>query len=162
MTHTCCPRGFTLIETLIATSLLVTAIAGLAHLFASSARFTRDADQFGVTLAAAQDKLETLRALRFAYDEGGGIVTDSRLTASPADSLSEDRAEYADWLDGSGAVLPGADGADYVRRWRITAMAADGPEAIAIDVCVFSLPSANPGDPREADACLSTVRVRQP
>ena len=30
-------------------------------------------------------------------------------------------------------------GAEYVRRWRITAVAADEPEAIAIDVCVFSI-----------------------
>jgi len=162
MTHRSCTRGFTLVETLIATGLLVTAIAGLAHLFASSVRFTRDSGQFGVALAAAQDKLEALRALRFAYDEGGEIVTDPGLTASPVASLSEDEAGCVDWLDASGAMLPGAHGAEYVRRWRITAIAADEPEAIAIDVCVFSMHSANRRDPQQADACLATIRVRQP
>lgn len=149
-------------ETLVATGLLVTAIAGLTHLFALSARFTRDSGQFGVALAGAQNKLEALRALRFAYDEDGEIDTDPRLSASPAASLSEDLGGYVDWLDGSGAALPGGHGAEYVRRWRITAMATDEPEAIAIDVCVFSLHSANRSDPRQADACLATVRVRQP
>jgi type II secretory pathway pseudopilin PulG len=155
-----CTRGFTLVETLIATGLLVTAIAGLTQLFALSARFTRDTVQFGVALAAAQDKLEALRALRFAYDEDGGIVTDAQLTASPVASLSEDAAGYVDWLDASGAALRGPQGAEYVRRWRITAVFADEPELIAIDVCVFSMFSAN-RDPRHADACLAGVRVRQ-
>jgi type II secretory pathway pseudopilin PulG len=161
MTNRPCTRGFTLVETLIATCLLVTAIAGLAQLFALSVRFTRDSGQFGVALAAAQDKLEALRALRFAYDEGGGMVTDARLAASPAASLSEDVAGYVDWLDASGAALTGATGAEYVRRWRITAVAADEPEVIAVDVCVFNILSAN-RDPHDADACLATVRVRQP
>ena len=161
MTYRSSTRGFTLVETLIATGLLVTAIAGLAHLFALSAQFTRDSGQFGVALAGAQDKLEALRALRFGYDDGGEIVTDPRLSASPAASLSEDVASYVDWLDESGGVLPGSRGAEYVRRWRITAIASDEPEAIAIEVCVFSMHSAN-RDPQQADACLATVRVRQP
>ncbi len=134
---------------------------GWRNCFALSVRFTRDSGQFGVALAAAQDKLEALRALRFAYDEGGEIVTDARLTASPVASLSEDVAGYVDWLDGSGAALPGAHGAEYVRRWRITAVAADEPEVIAIDVCVFNIFSAT-REPHHADACLATVRVRQP
>jgi Tfp pilus assembly protein PilV len=161
MTSTPCARGFTLVETLIATGLLVTVIAGLAQLFALSVRFTRDSGQFGVALAAAQDKLEALRALRFAYDEGGGIVTDARLAASPATSLSSNVAAYMDWLDASGAALAGATGAEYVRRWRITVVADDEPQVMAIDVCVFNIFSAN-RDPHDADACLATVRVRQP
>lgn len=154
-------RGFTLVETLIATGLLVTAMAGLAQLLALSVRFTRDSIQFGVALAGAQDQLEAVRALRFGYDEGGQIVTDPRLTPSPIASLTEDVEGYVDWLDGSGTVLPDGHGAEYVRRWRITAIAADEPEAIAIDVCVFTVRSAN-RDPLHADACLATVRVRQP
>lgn len=161
MTDTSCTRGFTLVETLIATGLLITLIAGLAQLLALSVRFTRDAGQFGVALAGAQDKLEAMRALRFAYDEGGGMVTDPRLAASPIASLSEDVAGCVDWLDASGAALPNAHGAEFVRRWRITVMAADEPEAIAIDVCVFSSRSAS-RDPLHAEACLATVRVRQP
>lgn len=148
-------------ETLIATGLLVTAIAGLAQLFALSVRFTRDSGQFGVALAGAQNKLEAFRALRFGYTEGGQSVTDPRLNVATIASLSEDVEGYVDWLDAAGAVLPDAHGAEYVRRWRITTIAADEPEAIAIDVCVFSIRSAN-REPHHADACLAIVRVRQP
>lgn len=143
-------------ETLIATGMLVTAIAGLAQLFALSVRFTRDSAQFGAALVAAQDKLESLRALRFSYDDDGAALTDGRLRASPPTSLSENAAGYVDWLDDAGTVV--AEGrASYVRRWRITQIAADDPAAIAIDVCVSGLLALN----RE-QTCLATARVRQP
>jgi type II secretory pathway pseudopilin PulG len=161
MTYRPCSRGFTLVETLIATGLLVTAMAGLAQLFALSIRLTRDSGQFGVALAGAQDKLEAFRSLRFGYDEGGAPVGDPRLAGSPIASLSVDVEGYVDWLDASGAALPDTHGAEYVRRWRITAIAADEPAAIGIDVCVFGIQSAM-RDPHHADACLATVRVRQP
>lgn len=151
--------GFTLVETLIATAVLVTAIAGLAQLFALSLRFTRDSAQSGAALVAAQDKLESLRALRFGYDENGAALTDPRLQPSPPTSLSESVAAYADWLDDAGTVVE-ETGASYARRWRITEVAVD-PAAIAIDVCVFRMPAIN-REPIHADACLVTARVRQP
>jgi type II secretory pathway pseudopilin PulG len=161
MTHPTSKRGFTLLETLIATGLIVTAVAGLAQLFALSARFTRDAGQFGVALVAAQDKLESLRSARYDYDIDGAPVTDPALHVSPAGALIGDVANYADWLDERGTVLETGDGAAYARRWRITEIAVDEPAAVAIDVCVFRLP-ANNAQPANADACLATIRVRQP
>jgi type II secretory pathway pseudopilin PulG len=153
--------GFTLLETLIATGLIVTAAAGLAQLFALSVRFTRDAGQFGVALVAAQDKLESLRSLTFGYDAGGVALTDPDLRASPPHTLTTDVARYVDWLDERGSVVGGAAGAAYVRRWRVSEIAADEPEAIAIDVCVYRVPGVN-AEPAHADACLATIRVRQP
>jgi type II secretory pathway pseudopilin PulG len=152
--------GFTLVETLIATSVLVTALAGLAQLFALSLRFTRDSAQSGAALVAAQDKLESLRALRFGYDDNGAALTDPRLQPSPPTSLSENLAPYVDWLDDAGNVVS-ETGASYARRWRITEMAVDDPAAIAIDVCVFRMPAIARG-PAQAEACLVTARVRQP
>ena len=154
-------RGFTLIETLIATTLLVTALAGLAELFALSVRSARESGQSAAALRAAQAKLESLRALRFGYDDFGASVTDARLAASPLASLSSDTDRYVDWVAPSGSVLPNADGAAFVRRWRIMPVALDEPEAIAIDVCVYTLPAAGRA-PQQADACLATIRVRQP
>ena len=161
MTHTQSGRGFTLLETLIATGLIVTAVAGLAQLFALSVRFTRDAGQFGVALVAAQDKLESLRSLAFGYDEGGEPRTDPAVRASAAFTLAADVERYVDWLDERGSVVSGAAGAAYVRRWRISEIAVDEPQAIAIDVCVYRLPGVN-AEPAQADACLATIRVRQP
>jgi hypothetical protein len=161
MTQTPSARGFTLLETLIATGLIVTAVAGLAQLFALSVRFTRDAGQFGVALVAAQDKLESLRSLPFGYDEGGEPVTHPGLLASPAHTLAGDVERYVDWLDERGGVVSRAPGAAYVRRWRVSEIAVDEPDAIAIDVCVYRLPGLN-SEPAHADACLATIRVRQP
>lgn len=160
MTQLSSARGFTLVETLIATGMLVTAIAGLAQLFALSVRFTRDSSQYGAALVAAQDKLESLRSLRFTYDDNGNAVTDPRLAPSPSTSLSENSDAYADWLDDNARVV-GEDGAAYVRRWRITEILSDDPAAIALDVCVFDVSGIN-REPVHAAACLSTVRVRQP
>src|SRR5687767_12340156 len=156
MTQPLSARGFTLVETLIATGVLVTAIAGLAQLFALRVRFPRDSAQFGAALVAAQDKLESLRALRFSYDDNGAALTDGRLQPSPPTSLSENVAGYVDWLDDAGNVVPEGV-ASYVRRWRITQIATDDPAAIAIDVCVFGRPALS----RE-HTCLATARVRQP
>jgi type II secretory pathway pseudopilin PulG len=160
MTNQLTPRGFTLVETLIATGILITAIAGLAQLFALSVRFTRDSSQFGAALIAAQDKLEILRSLRFGYDEDGRPVTDPRLQPSRDTSLHENVGSHFEWLNDDGSV--GAErGSSYVRRWRITEIAANEPAVIAIDVCVYAAP-AYKGGPNEADACLGSVRVRQP
>lgn len=153
-------RGFTLVETVVATGVLMTAIAGLAQLFVLSMRFTRDSAQFGAALVAAQDKLESLRSLRFSYDDSGAAVTDPRLQPSPPTSLSENIDAYVDWLDDAGKVV-GEAHASYARRWRITAIAVDDPAAIAIDVCVFSMAALDRG-PTYADTCLATARVRQP
>ena len=155
------PRGFTLVETLIATTLLVTVLAGLAELFAVSVRLTRQSGQSAAALRAAQSKLESLRALAFAYDDTGASVTDARLAPSPADSLLADAAGYVDWVDASGVIRAGADGAVFARRWRIATLTTDQPDAIGIDVCVYTIPAVGRG-PGQAEACLATARVRQP
>lgn len=153
-------RGFTLVETLVATCILVTAIAGLAQLFVLSSQIARQAGVAGAALVAAQDKLEVLRGRAFAYDSVGTSVTDAALRLSPSNTLVGDVAPYVDWLDSSGSARPNAESAVLVRRWRISPVDAGTPDAIAIEVCVYRLDD-NVG-PRWADACLSTIRTRQP
>ena len=161
MIHIPSHRGFTLIETLIATMLLVTALAGLAELFALSVRSARESGRSAAALRAAQAKLESLRALHFGYDALGATATDAGLDPSPLTSLTNNTDRYADWVDTSGRALATEHGAAMVRRWRIMSIAAGDPEAIAIDVCVYPVPAAGRA-PHEADACLATIRVRQP
>lgn len=154
------PRGFTLVETLVATGILITALAGVAQLFVLGTQLTKGASATGLALIAAQDKLESLRGLTFAYSPLGQPLTDLALQPSPASSLGEDLPPYVDWVDSSGQARPDADGAALVRRWRITPLATTTPDAIAIEVCVFQARGA--GDVQAADACLSTLRTRQP
>lgn len=155
------PRGFTLFETLVATGLLVTALAGIAQLFVLSTHLTRQASASGMALVAAQDKLESLRGLAFAYDAAGASITAPALQPSPSSSLDENTAPNVDWLDAAGHVSDDANAAILVRRWRISTVEATSPEAIAIEVCVFRA-SVAAADHRAADACLSALRTRQP
>ena len=154
--------GFTLLETLIATAILVTALAGVAQLFVLTMRTTRDSGSHGVALAAAQAKLETLRSLQLAYGPAGERLTDPALEASPSQSLLEDTADYVDALDATGAVVVDDDaGKAFIRRWAITPIDHEEPQAAVIEVCVFRSP-ADGLTPVAAEACLATIRSRQP
>ena len=149
-------RGFTLFETLVATSILVTALAGVAQLFVLGSHLTRQAGASGAALLAAQDRLELLSGQAFTYDPAGLTVTDPALVPSPDSTLAEDLKPYFDWLDADGRPSGNAGDAVLSRRWRVTSMGATTPDAIAIEVCVFR------SGARGADACLSTIRTRQP
>jgi len=153
-------RGFTLFETIVATSILVTALAGVAQLFILGMHLTRQAGASARALVAAQDKLESLRAQSFRYDPGGAPVTAPALQPSPPTTLAEDTEPYVDWLDSDGVPQEGSEGATLVRRWRISSLGATTPDAIAIEVCVFRTPGAD--HPGGVDACLATIRTRQP
>ena len=152
-------RGFTLLETVVATGILVTALAGLAQLFILSMNLTRRASASSLATVAAQDKLESLRALKFAYDDMGAPLTDAGLQPSPPNSLDEDSAAHVDWLDANGDGAT-ANTAAFVRRWRISTIGTAWPDTIALEVCVFKAPAG--ADHRSADACLSSIRTRQP
>ena len=152
------PSGFTLLETLIATGILVTALAGIAQLFVLSSHLSRQANTSGAALVSAQDKLESLRGLPFAYDANGSAITDPALQISPPGSLAEDVARYVDWVDAGGVSRESEDAAEFTRRWRVSAIGSAEPDTISIEVCVFKAPAGSHG----ADACLSTIRSRQP
>lgn len=156
--------GFTLLETVVATGVLVTALAGLAQLFALTARSTRDAGAQGAVLTAAQDKIERLRALALGYGPLGQAITDPALAVADTGSLGDDTDGFVDYLGADGAVVDiesDGHGAAWTRRWRITLIDAYAPEALAIEVCVFPYP-ADGLSPRAAQVCLATVRTRQP
>ena len=148
-----------MLETLVATGILVTALAGIAQLFVLGSHLTRQAGASGLALIAAQDKLESLRGQAFTYDPSGVEATDPALEPSPESSLSEDIDPYVDWLDDEGQAQDIPDEAALTRRWRITSLGETTPDAIAIEVCVYPF---TPNGARGADACLATIRTRQP
>lgn len=155
--------GFTLIETVIATSLFVTLVAGLAELLVLSARFTSNSNRRGQAVIAAQAKIEDLRARRFGYNAAGDPITDPILAPSSPDTLHRDVAGYCEALASDAEVIPAGDqrGGSFSRRWAISRLDALNPDALAIEVCVFRKP-ANDAPLMAAEACVSTIRSRQP
>ena len=160
MSSTASARGFTLFETLVATSILVTAIAGIAQVFVLSTHLTRGASASGSALVTAQQKLEALRGVAFTYDHAGASVTAPVLAPSPASSLDQNIDGSVDWIDDDAQAGINPEGAAFVRRWRVSSLAGS-PDAIAIEVCVFK-PPASAVSHRSAEVCLSAIRTRQP
>jgi type II secretory pathway pseudopilin PulG len=154
-------RGFTLLETLIATGVLITALAGVAQLFVLGSQLAKQTSASGVALLAAQNKLELLQGLTFGFDTNGGVETDPDLEPSSDRSLNENVSPFVDWLDSSGEPQADEEGAAFVRRWRITRLDGQLPDAITIEVCVFPA-TGGEQEVSSADACLSTLRTRQP
>jgi len=119
-----------IIEVLMATALMVTAVASLAQLFALST--TRNTSAKNTTFAAvlAQQKMEQLRGLAWGFDTLGLPVTDISTDISvvpeqaiggtglaPGGSLGQNVRGYCDFLDKNGVSLPSEKEA---RRYAVT------------------------------------------
>jgi hypothetical protein len=109
---------------------LVTALAGVAQLFILGTHLTRQAGASGRALVAA-GTVESLRE-PFTYDPGS--LRHHSALRSPS-TLAEDTEPYVDWLDIDGVAQ--APMAQSVRRWP-SRLSATTPDAIAIEVCVFT------------------------
>ena len=69
-------RGFSLLEVLFATAALVVVLAGLAQLFVVALRANSIAKATTYASVLAQQKMEQLRGLTYAFDSDGLAVTD--------------------------------------------------------------------------------------
>jgi prepilin-type N-terminal cleavage/methylation domain-containing protein len=171
--------GFSLVEVLVATALLVVGVASVAQLSGVSARAGMQARSITIASLLASQKVEQLRALALASDPAGRLITDtttdvtvfpptadggSGLTPSPADSLTADRPGYCDFVDPAGRVVSAADGppssATYVRRWSITPIVDDAANTVVLQVLVTRYPGA--GAPATDSARMVTVKTRKP
>jgi len=134
-------RGFTLLETVVALSLLTVALSALAPLVVMAARADAAAHASLVAQQAAREKLEQLRGLAWSSDAGVVPVSDwsTDLSRSPqaaaggtgllsatADPLLSNVAGFCDFLDAGGRWLAGGStppaGAAWVRRWSVAAL----------------------------------------
>ena len=151
--------GFSLMEVLIASGLIVSLAAGVARLTAASIEAVRVSGDQTTALLLAVWKMEQLRSLTWSRDPADAsprsdLVTDlSRdppgpggvgLRASPADSLDRSAPGYADYLNAAGAwVGAGATappGASFVRRWSVRPSPLAPDDLLALDVVVAPLP----------------------
>jgi type II secretory pathway pseudopilin PulG len=151
--------GFTLVEVIIAMGLLTAVSLGVAQLFAASTRANLSARTRTSTTAIAEQKMEQIRSLTWAFDLAGtGLpVSDtttnlsvypltpngSGLNPSPSDALDQNVTGFFDYVDsagnwvGTGTTRPGT--AVYVRRWSITPLPTNPNNTLVIQVLVTPL-----------------------
>jgi prepilin-type N-terminal cleavage/methylation domain-containing protein len=129
--------GFSLLETLVGLTLLLVVAAGMMPLAAVA--FATSENQGHLSSRAAeyaQDKLEQLMALSY-----GDTTSDTRvfpatdlngsgLTIGGSSDPAAPVAQYADYLDMDGALIPSANGAPpqgwyYQRVWQVTSPRAN-------------------------------------
>jgi prepilin-type N-terminal cleavage/methylation domain-containing protein len=148
--------GFSLIEVLIATLLMATALTTLAQLFALSSRSNMGARNTTYTATLAQQKLEELRALTWGFDTQGLPISDTStdtsvspetlaggtgLAPSPAGSLANNTGGYVDYVDQFGKKLGGGANPPantvYVRRWSVEPLPSNPNNTLVLQVLVF-------------------------
>jgi hypothetical protein len=154
-------RGTTLVEALVATSLLVALVSGVAHLLLSAKQWALHAELVEAATLAAEDRLERLRAVSWSYDLAGRPVGATELEASPSDTLVRSTPLYEDTLARTGEPVSGSPPRDatFVRRWAVAQVAASDPGTRLLEVCVYRSPAPSGAVPI---VCLATIRTRQP
>jgi type II secretory pathway pseudopilin PulG len=179
-------QGFTVIEAVIASALLVVLATGIARLVVVAVRGATAARHETSTVILAAQKIEQLRSLIMTWEPGGAgwpltdvstdvgadpMVSGGRgLLPSPPDTLTTNVTGYVDYLDGRGRSLgtgstPPA-GAVYVRRWNVARWSSAPDDVVAIQVLVTTArraaAAAPPGwRPAGEDALLVTLRSRK-
>jgi hypothetical protein len=177
--------GFSLIEVLVATVLLATAVVTLAQMFAVSSRSNLSARNSSYTTILAEQKVEELRALSWGFDSSGLPLSDittntavspeepvggTGLSPSPPSALQENTDGFVDYIDefgnklGGGATPPGQT--RYTRRWSISPLPTNPNNTLIIQVLVTPLRERGAADlgavgrlPEEAR--IVTVKTRK-
>ncbi len=162
-------RGFSLVETLVATTIMTVALASLAQLFLISTKANQSARLTTVASVLAQQKMEQLRGLTWGFDTIGLPLSDTTsdlsvvpelptggpgLTPSPGDALRRNVDGYCDFLDGGGQSLGGGTNAPpntvYVRRWSVEPLPTNPNNTLILQVMVSRWRSRGDADTQEA------------
>ena len=148
--------GFSLVEVLIATMLLATALVMLAQLFVLSTQSNIGARNTTFTAVLAQQKLEELRALTWGFDTQGLPISDTStntavspetpaggtgLAPSPAGTLGANTNGYVDYIGQFGDKLGGGAAPPantvFVRRWSVEPLPSNPNNTLVLQVLVF-------------------------
>ena len=148
-------RGFSLIEVLIATTILTVALSALAQLFAIATNSNASAKATTFASLLAQQKMEQLRGLTWGFDPIGLPLSDTTtnvavlsetvtggkgLTPSPANSLGANSNGYCDFLDKYGKSLGGGTtppaNTTYIRRWSVEPLPTNPNNTLVLQVLV--------------------------
>ncbi|MBI3490544.1 MAG: prepilin-type N-terminal cleavage/methylation domain-containing protein [Acidobacteria bacterium] len=172
--------GFSLLEVLVATTILVVAITALANLCALSTRANTSARTTTIASLLATQKMEQLRALTWGFDELALPLSDTTtditvvpekagagvgLSPSPAGALAQNTAGYCDFLDAmgqslrSGTTTPAT--AAFVRRWSVEPLPSNPANTLVLQVLVLrALRDASRGRQPD-DVRIVSVKTRK-
>jgi hypothetical protein len=154
--------GFSLVETLIATGLMVTAVVALAQLFAISTQANAAGKNSTYAAVLGEQKMEQLRALNWGFDLIGLPLSDVTsntaafealgncaavntgaavgLTPSPAGTLTTNVDGYVDYIDVNGCSLGGGANPPpdtiFIRRWSIEPLPTNPNNTLILQVLV--------------------------
>lgn len=180
-------RGFSLMETLVATLLLTVSLVSIAQLFALSTSTNFKAKTTTVASVLAQQKMEQLRSLTWGFDRSGLPINDyttdiavnppaavggKGLLPSPNNALTDNVSGYVDYVDANGQSLGGGanppGGTLYVRRWSIEPLPTNPNNTLVLQVFVFridgrgsNLPTGQAVSRYPEEARLATVKTRK-
>ena len=177
--------GFSILEVLVAATIMTVAVAGLAQMFALATYANASARATTYAAVLAQQKMEQLRGLTWGFDAQGLPVTDTTtdvtavpevasggrgLSLSPAQSLGTNTEGYCDFIDIFGRALGGGTtppaGTAYIRRWSIEALPTNPSHTIVLQVLVTRAGRRSGGDTSKAaarapdEARLVSVKTR--
>ncbi len=126
-------RGFSLVEILIASTILIVALLSLAQLLSLATAANGAAGRATFSAVLAAEKLEELHTLTW-------------------ESVRRQAGESVDYLDRSGRPVGNAAAAAYGRRWLIDPLPADPDNSLVIQVMVGG---------RRDEARIAGVRTRK-
>lgn len=157
--------GFSLVEVLVATTVMTVGLVALAQLFAISTRSNTSAKATTFATVLAAQKMEQLRGLTWGFDTLGLPLTDATsditvvpekatggtgLSPSPTTALGQNTDGYCDFLDANGNSLGGGTtppaGAIYIRRWSIEPLPTNPNDTIILQVLVTRLRNRGTAD----------------
>jgi type II secretory pathway pseudopilin PulG len=113
-------RGFCLVEVLVAATIVIVALGGLAQLFVIASASNQRARLRTMATVLARSRMDELRASREVV--AGGV----------------------DYRDARGDLVERAIGAAFIRRWSVAAMPSN-PDLWVLEVTV-SVPHAAPAE----------------
>jgi type II secretory pathway pseudopilin PulG len=147
--------GFSIVEVLVATGLLATALVALAQLFAIATTTNAAARNSTITMILAEQKIEQLRSLQYTFDRAGLPVQDTNtdtavyppvefggkgLAPHTENTLRASYDGYVDYLDPSGRTLGGGtvvpDNTAYIRRWSVEPLPTNPNNVVILQVLV--------------------------
>lgn len=164
--------GFSILEVLVATTVMTVALSALAQLFTISTRANTSAKHTTYASVLAGQKMEQLRSLTWGFDTLGLPLSDTTtnitvvpesptggkgLSPSPAGALGQNTDGYCDFIDKNGIALGPCSTPDpaayYVRRWAVEPLPTNPNNTIVLQVLVAQNRSRG-----TADQTLTTVK----